>query len=207
MNKEMERRTIPAEFRVEGDEAPKIVGYAAKFDSDSEEMWGFVERIAKGAFTEALKSSDVRALFNHDPNIILGRNRAGTLKLFEDDIGLRYEITPPDTQTAKDIIESIRRGDINQSSFAFSMRGSGIQEWEERPDGTTIRTIKRVAELFDVSPVTYPAYTDTESGLRTAEQVFKEYQAEKRKKDNPEPDRAPDFSLARARLDLLETEI
>lgn len=206
MNREMERRTIPAEFRVEGDEAPKIVGYAAKFDSDSEEMWGFVERIAKGAFSEALKSSDVRALFNHDPNIILGRNRAGTLKLFEDDIGLRYEITPPDTQTAKDIIESIRRGDINQSSFAFSMRGSGIQEWEERPDGTTIRTIKRVAELFDVSPVTYPAYTDTESGLRTVEQVFKEYQAEKRKKDDPEPS-GPDFSLAKARLDLLDAEI
>lgn len=207
MSRDMERRTIPAEFRVEGDEAPKIVGYAAKFDSDSEEMWGFVERIAKGAFAEALKSSDVRALFNHDPNIILGRNRAGTLKLFEDDIGLRYEITPPDTQTAKDIIESIRRGDINQSSFAFSMRGSGIQEWEERPDGTTIRTIKRVAELFDVSPVTYPAYTDTESGLRTAEQVFKEYQAEKREKDNPAPDRVPDFSFERARLGLLEAEI
>lgn len=207
MSRDMERRTIPAEFRVEGDEAPKIVGYAAKFDSDSEEMWGFVERIAKGAFTEALKSSDVRALFNHDPNIILGRNRAGTLSLVEDDIGLRYEITPPDTQTAKDIIESIRRGDINQSSFAFSMRGSGIQEWEEKPDGTTIRTIKRVAELFDVSPVTYPAYTDTESGLRTAEQVFKDYQAEKREKDNPEPDRAPDFSLERARLDLLDAEI
>lgn len=206
MSREMERRTIPAEFRVEGDEAPKIVGYAAKFDSDSEEMWGFVERIAKGAFTEALKSSDVRALFNHNPDIILGRNRSGTLKLFEDDIGLRYEITPPATQTAKDIIESIRRGDISQSSFAFSLRGSGIQEWEERPDGTTIRTIKRVAELFDVSPVTYPAYTDTESGLRSAEQVFKDYQAEKREKDNPEPDRAPDFSLARARLDLLEID-
>lgn len=206
MNKDMERRTIAAEFRVEGEEAPKIVGYAAKFGVESEEMWGFREVIARGAFTEALGVSDVRALFNHDPNIILGRSRAGTLTLSEDDIGLRYEITPPNTQTAKDLVESIRRGDISQSSFAFSMRGSGVQEWEEQPDGTTIRTIKRVAELFDVSPVTYPAYTDTESGLRTAEQVFKEYQAEKRK-DSPVPDKAPDFSLAKARLDLLEAEI
>lgn len=211
MNRDVERRTISAEFRVEGEDALKIVGYAAKYGVMSEEMWGFREQIAKGAFAEALKGSDVRALFNHNPDIILGRSKAGTLVLAEDDIGLRYEITPPDTQTAKDIIESIRRGDISQSSFAFSMRGSGIQEWEEQPDGTTIRTIKRIAELYDVSPVTYPAYQDTESGLRSAETIFKEYQTEKAEKEkkekgNPEPS-APDFSLCRARLDLLDAEI
>lgn len=210
MNNDIERRALCAEFRVEGGQSPKIIGYAAKFNSLSEEMWGFREQIAPGAFTDAIKNSDVRALFNHDPNMILGRNKAGTLALFEDSVGLRYEITPPDTQTAKDIVESIRRGDISQSSFGFSMRGGGVQEWEDHDDGTSTRTIKKVAQLYDVSPVTYPAYPDTESGLRSAEQVFRDYKAEtteaaNRNKD-PEQNKAPDFSLARARLDLLEVE-
>lgn len=207
MNKDIERRAINAEFRVEGGEGesvPKIIGYAAKFDKLSEEMWGFREQISKGAFTDALKDSDIRALFNHDPNIVLGRNKAGTLELFEDDIGLRYEITPPDTQTARDLAESIKRGDISQSSFAFAMRNGGVEEWQELPEGKAIRTIKKVARLYDVSPVTYPAYPDTESGVRSAEQVFKEYQAEKRK-DDPGT-KVPDFSLERARLALLEIE-
>lgn len=211
MSNDIERRAFDAEFRVEGGEdgkAPKIIGYAAKFDTLSEEMWGVREKIAKGAFLVALGDSDVRALFNHDPNIVLGRNRAGTLVMTEDDIGLRYEISPPDTQTARDLMESMRRGDISQSSFAFSMKGGGVEEWQDLPDGKAIRTIKKVARLYDVSPVTYPAYPDTESGVRSLEQVFKEHQAEieQRKKENPEPERAPDFSLERARLALLEIE-
>lgn len=211
VNKDIERRAINAEFRVEdaeGDGVPKIIGYAAKFDTLSEEMWGFREQIAKGAFTDALKDSDVRALFNHDPNIVLGRNKAGTLELVEDDIGLRYEITPPDTQTARDLAESIRRGDINQSSFAFAMRNGGVEEWQELPDGKAIRTIKKVARLYDISPVTYPAYPDTESGVRSAEQVFKEYLATKEKREQESPGKeAPDFFVERARLALLEAEI
>ena len=202
--KDIERRAIAAEFRVEGGEKPKIIGYAAKFDTLSEEIWGFREKIAPGAFKDAIGASDVRALFNHDPNIVLGRNKAGTLTLVEDEIGLRYEITPPDTQTAKDILESIKRGDVNQSSFAFSMRNGGVAQWEDKPDGTSIRTIIKVAELFDVSPVTYPAYPDTESGVRSAKQVFEEHQ-EERKQVSPEAE-APDFFILRARLALKETE-
>lgn len=199
--KDIERRAIAAEFRVEGDEKPKIIGYAAKFDTLSEEIWGFREKIAPGAFKDALRTSDVRALFNHDPNIVLGRNKAGTLTLVEDEIGLRYEITPPDTQTAKDILESIRRGDVTQSSFSFSMKNGGIEQWEDNPDGASIRTIVKVAGLFDVSPVTYPAYPDTESGVRSAEQVFKEHQAA-----TGSPAIEPDFFISRARLALAEIE-
>jgi HK97 family phage prohead protease len=199
--KGIERRAIAAEFRVEGDEKPKIVGYAAKFNTLSEEMGGFREKIAPGAFKDALRVSDVRALFNHDPNIVLGRNKAGTLELIEDEIGLRYEITPPDTQTAKDILESIKRGDVTQSSFAFTMLPGGIAQWEDKPDGSSIRTIIKVAELFDVSPVTYPAYPDTESGIRSAEQIFKEHQAEA-----VSPARLQDYFIARARLALAEIE-
>lgn len=211
MHKEMERRSIDAEFRVEGNEGEpaKIVGYAAKFNTMSEEMWGFRETIAPGAFAEALKDSDVRALFNHDPNIVLGRNKAGTLSLLEDSVGLRYEITPPDTQTATDLIASIRRGDVTQSSFAFTLHGGGEHSWKEDADGTVTRTIIKVARLFDVSPVTYPAYPDTESGVRSAEDVLKEYRASREQQDSgndPEPNEVSDFSLQRARLDLLEVE-
>ncbi len=205
MPKGMERRSINAEFRVvekEG-ELPQIVGYAAKFNTFSEEMWGFREQIAPGAFTEALKDADVRGLFNHDPNLILGRTKAGTMTLEEDSVGLKYTITPPDTQMARDLIESIRRGDINQSSFAFSMAG-GKEEWEEKKDGTVIRTLIQVGGLYDVSPVTYPAYGDTESGVRTAKQVFQEHQ-EERKKASPEA-KAPDFLIERARMALMEIE-
>lgn len=208
MSEVIERRAFSADFRIEseeGEKSPKIIGYAAKFNSLSEEMWGFRETIAKGAFAEALKDGDVRALFNHDPNIVLGRSTAGTLVLTEDDIGLRYEITPPDTQTVRDIIESIKRGDISQSSFAFSMQGDGNDEWQELPDDKAVRTIKKVSRLFDISPVTYPAYSDTESGVRSAEEVFKEYRSQILKV-SPEPERVPDFSLRRAKLDLLEVE-
>lgn len=207
MNDGIERRAFASDFLIEEEEnkTPKIIGYAAKFNSLSEEMYGFREKIDRGAFAEAIKNSDVRALFNHDPNIVLGRSKAGTLILTEDDIGLRYEITPPDTQTARDIIESIRRGDISQSSFAFSMGGGGDEEWQELPDCKAVRTIKKVSRLFDISPVTYPAYSDTESGIRSTEEVFKEYRSQI-VKASPEPERAPDFSLRRARLDLLDIE-
>lgn len=144
---------------------PTIVGYAAVFNQWSEDLGGFRERIAPGAFADALKTDDVRALFNHNPDHILGRNIAGTLRLSEDSEGLRIEIDPPDTQVARDLIVSMRRGDITQMSFGFSVVMSD-QIWEEKEDGTVERTIKR-ASLFDVSPVTYPAYPQTEVAVRS----------------------------------------
>ena len=142
-----EVRFIPQEMRVKAGEgeSKKIVGYAAKFNSLSEEMWGFREQIAPGAFAEALKKSDVRALFNHDPNYVLGRQSAGTVSLTEDNVGLHYEIDPPDTQWARDIVSSIERGDIAESSFAFSMSG-GVEEWDDSAQ-PAIRTIRSVSRL------------------------------------------------------------
>lgn len=160
----LERRSFPvAELRaVEGNE-PKIVGHAAVFETLSEEMWGFREKIAKGAFSDTL-GADVRALWNHDANIVLGRTVAGTLRLAEDDKGLAVEIDPPDTQAARDLLVSIERGDVSQMSFGFFVEK---ESWEFVKDGPDIRTIEKV-NLFDVSPVTYPAYTDTDVGLREA---------------------------------------
>lgn len=169
-------------------------GYAALFNELSQDLGGFREQIAPGAFTEAIQRDDIRALFNHDPNLVLGRNRAGTLKLSEDQRGLAIEITPPDTQFARDLMVSMKRGDINQMSFAFRVMPNG-QDWAKDDNGQVVRTIKR-AQLFDVSPVTYPAYTGTSIAMRSFNE-FKQTQEEVPSFDQYRID------LARRRLDLL----
>ena len=112
---DLERRTvITPDLRIIAEATPRIAGHAALFDSVSEDLGGFRERIRPGAFGASLAADDVRALFNHDPNVILGRNRAGTLRLTEDERGLGIEIDPPDTQVARDLMVSIARGDVSQ---------------------------------------------------------------------------------------------
>ncbi len=118
------------------------------------------------AFDEVL-SDDVRGLFNHDPNFILGRSAAGTLSLSVDDKGLRYAITAPQTQTIRDLVLApMMRGDITQSSFAFRVARDG-EEWYEDEEGIVIREIHRFSRLYDVSPVTYPAYQAADSAVRS----------------------------------------
>lgn len=140
-----------------------IKGHAAVFDSLSENLGGFRERIEAGAFDNVL-GDDVRALFNHEPDNILGRTTSGTLRINQDDTGLVYEIDPPDTQLGRDLVISMQRGDITQSSFGFVV---DQDDWSEDDDGRVIRTIKSFKRLFDVSPVTYPAYPDTDVALRS----------------------------------------
>lgn len=161
----VERRTYAVEaFGVEerSDAPARMVGYAALFDSPSQDLGGFEERIAPGAFAKAIGRDDVRALFNHDANFVLGRNRSGTLRMTEDSRGLRVEIDPPDAQWARDLMTSMSRGDIDQMSFGFRVVSDS---WEKRA-GKNIRTLEEV-ELFDVSPVTYPAYLDTSIAVRS----------------------------------------
>jgi len=154
----------PISFRNEG---PRIVaeGYAAKFERDSQVLGNFVERIAPGAFKKTIKEADVRALFNHDPSLLLGRNKAGTLRMEEDSTGLRYEVDLPDTTVGRDVAVLLERGDITGSSFGFRVI-SDDWDYDARDDGLPQRTLREVA-LVDVSPVTYPAYLDTDSGLRS----------------------------------------
>lgn len=147
----------------------KITGYAAVFDKLSEDLGWFREKIQPGAFAETIKTDDVRALWNHDSNFPLGRNRAGTLTLSEDEKGLKIEIDPPDTQWARDLMTSIDRGDVDQMSFGFQTL---TDEWN-MVDGEDVRTLIKV-RLFDVSPVTFPAYPDTEVGLRSLEEYRKQ---------------------------------
>jgi hypothetical protein len=165
---------IKIEERGDG-KTPVIRGHAAVFDKLSENLGGFREKIAPGAFSDVL-DDDVRALFNHDSNHILGRTASGTLKITQDKTGLRYEIDPPDTQTARDLLVSMKRGDINQSSFGFTVESD---DWVEDDEGRVVRTITKVKRLYDVSPVTYPAYPDATVGLRGLD-AFQKVQDEKK---------------------------
>lgn len=160
-----ERRTLHSEFRVEQREDGKklIRGHAAVFNSETDLGW-FRERIAPGAFSESIGKDDVRALFNHDENFILGRNTAGTLTMREDERGLYVEIDPPDTQVARDLVTSIERGDISQMSFGFQ---TIKDSWEtEENAAKDLRTLEKV-KLWDVSPVTFPAYQETDVAVRS----------------------------------------
>jgi HK97 family phage prohead protease len=137
-----------AEMRATDDDEMIVEGYAAVFDSVTD-LGPFQERIAPGAFSDVLED-DVRLLINHD-GVPLARTTNGTLELSQDDTGLHYRAVLSNTQASKDLYEMIRRGDINQSSFAFMIG-------EESRDENDVRVIDKVAKLIDVSPVTYPAY-------------------------------------------------
>lgn len=166
---------VLADMRLESradDEPVRLVGYAAVFDQATDIGGYFRERVARGAFSEALNRDDIHALFNHDYGNVIGRKKAGTLTLAEDERGLRVEILPPNTQLARDLMENIKAGNIDQMSFAFSMEG-GKQEWDETGE-TPLRTIQRVGELFEVSVVPRGAYPTTEIGLRSLDAHRKE---------------------------------
>lgn len=159
------------ELRKSADGAGMIVGYAALFNQETVigSYYGFREVIAPGAFADAIANDDVRGLFNHDSNIVLGRNTAKTMRLEEDKTGLRYEIDLPDTQWGRDVKTSIERGDVSGSSFAFSIESDEDDNWDYTPvkEGKLpLRTIKKVS-LYDVSPVTYPAYEGTTVSARS----------------------------------------
>lgn len=161
------------EVRAADDGKTTITGRAAVYQSLSENLGGFREIIAPGAF-DGTDMDDVRGLFNHDENFVLGRTLSGTMTLSVTERGLEYEIEAPESQTIRDlVIEPMRRGDISQSSFGFIV-GRGNDSWDEDEDGRLIRTIHRVQRLFDVSPVTFPAYPEATSGVRSMERYLQE---------------------------------
>ena len=164
---EKEIRTFGMELRAMDKEEKRTVrGYAATFESRSGDLGGFIESIDRDAFSET-DMEDVRALFNHDSNFVLGRTKSGTLRLMVDENGLAYEIDMPDTQLGRDMYESIKRGDISQSSFAFT-----IEDDEYRKEGDTVyRTIKKIKKLYDVAPVTFPAYEATSVQARKIDEL------------------------------------
>lgn len=161
----VEIETPDMEMRVSFDGPRKgvITGYAAVFNQPTQLWEGFREQVAPGAFKSAIGRDDVRALWNHNPDYVLGRTKSGTLTLSEDERGLKYEIIPPDTTWARDLQTLIKRHDVSQSSFGFSITKENVQRQDEGKQ--VLRTILDV-KLFDVSPVTFPAYKDTEVKVR-----------------------------------------
>jgi HK97 family phage prohead protease len=164
---DIERRVTPSqtaiEYRCCGDKTdekkPVIVGYAAVFNSESRNLGGFVETIHPRAFDEVLSEKpDVVGVFNHDKNVLLGRSSNDSLKLTTDAYGLRYEITPPNTQDARDVVELVRGGYVVGSSFAFAVKKDGGDAWSTDPKGMRRREIRSVGLLDDVGPVVRPAY-------------------------------------------------
>lgn len=174
--------TVGVEQRADGTKF--IAGYASVFYRAGEagtefKLWdNLVERVMPGTFDDAIQQAqDVRGLFNHDPNCILGRTKAGTCRLSVDARGLRYEIDPPKTQLCADLMESISRGDVTGSSFSFRVVDQAwITEGEQE-----IREIRKV-ELFDVGPVTFPAYEATEAGLRAARSQFDQHKEQEQQR-------------------------
>ncbi len=169
--KQERRYTHSATVRMDGDnenEAKRITGLGIVFyregveGSEYELTQGVKERIMPEAVDRALaESDDVRGLFNHDSNMLLGRTSAGTMALRKTEAGIEYDITPGSTTVHQNVQEHIERGDLTGSSFAFIVTDS---EWIEA-DGNDVRLIRGV-ELFDVGPVTFPAYEATTAGLR-----------------------------------------
>ena len=207
----MERRfttneTQPVGVTTRDDGGATITGYAAVFYRDGDAGTEFqiltdlVERIDRDAFTRSIdEGDDVRALFNHDTSQILGRTESGTLKLSADDIGLRYSIDAPTTPAAQHVISAIERGDLTGSSFAFRTEREEFVEGDSgAPD---VRNIKSV-RMFDVGPVTFPAYTGTTTDVRSytdaggnADGILGMYQQWK-----SQCRRAPRATAARARI-------
>lgn len=165
----MERRfrEYPVQIETREAGASRIVGYGAVFydgtDGTEYRLWSdLVERIMPGAFDRAIREDDVRGLFNHDANFVLGRTKSGTMALSVDSKGLRYDIDMPDTQSGKDVLESVRRGDVTGSSFSFIPT---TVTWRTEK-GVDIREINEV-QLFDVGPVAFPAYESTTAEARS----------------------------------------
>lgn len=205
----MERRILPikAEVRAAGDGKPAMIsGYSARFNELSVVLYGmFRERIAPGAFAETIAADDIRSLWNHNADYVLGRNVNGTLRLREDEIGLFMEVDPPDTQAGKDALISVQRGDVSQQSFMFDVQPDG-DDWYEDADGQIIRTLTRV-RLYEVSPVTFPAYPQTSAEARgvtnSNELPALPRWVEERLKGGNSGDSSWRLALARRRLNLV----
>ena len=204
---DIERRSYKVELRADSKNGmPTMIGRAAVFNSLSDVMktedgMFFQEKIMPGAMDECM-NDDVRALFNHDPNLILARTGSKTLRLAANENGLDFELDPPDTSYARDLQVSMSRGDIDQCSFGFAVASGGDKWQRDSVSGMIIRTITKIAKLFDVSPVTYPAYVNTNCATRSAQEFIKLEEEEKRALEEANNPKYTDVEYRRKMLEL-----
>lgn len=188
-----ERRVASGiELRIEPGTRPRLVGYAAVFNSRSVNLGGFVEVIQAGAFRRSLQGgADIRAFVDHDSRLIIGRRTAKTLTLEEDSHGLRVDISPPDTQAGRDVIENVRVGNLDGMSFAFRTPKGG-DAWDLDAD-PPVRTLLDI-DFSEVSVVAMPAYPATDVALRSLQA------AQEAKPAAPDPSRSrPSLAILEAR--------
>jgi Escherichia/Staphylococcus phage prohead protease len=166
---EWEWRTTPEplELRDSPNGGHMFVGYAWRYGVLSQNMGGFVERLREGSGTKTIQEQDLRALFNHNPDHLLGRKGAGTLRIHDDGRGGRYEIDQPDTTLGRDLAALVARGDIYGSSFTFKVVGGGRGvSWTKTDTGFPLREVRQF-QSRDVGPVTFPAYSEAGVALRS----------------------------------------
>lgn len=153
----------------------KLRGRGVPYNEWSEDVGGFRERFAPGSLRQTLADEDIRAIYNHESSQIIGRKSSGTARFTEEEDGVWYEADPPDASWARDMLVSIRRGDVRENSFQFWVERREDQAWEER-DGIMWRTIHR-ARLREMGPQTFPAYPSSSVQVRSADAVLSEGRA------------------------------
>jgi len=175
---EPERRYFESNVQIRAaadeNESRTIEGYAFKYGVWSRKIMWFYEQIERGFIDDLnFDEMDVLALFNHNDNKVLARTISKTLQLIKDDTGLKYVFEAPNTTAGNDLLESVRRGDIQHSSFSFVLQPDG-DSWTINDDGDELRVLKKAARIIDVSPVTQPAYLDTTVAQRSLEEFRKQ---------------------------------
>ncbi|WP_252187865.1 HK97 family phage prohead protease [Anaeromonas frigoriresistens] len=183
MSKQKETRYISIEKletrATEEDNKLSISGYVVQFNKRSKVMWDFVEVVAKGAFRNSLKENVIKALWNHNHDYVLGSTKNSTLKLREDDYGLKFELDLPSNTWGKDCYESVSRGDVDGVSFGFFVRED---EWEYIDDEDLYKRTLLEVDLFEISPTPFPAYEDSQASCRS----FENFKTELEEKENKE---------------------
>ncbi|MBG9599981.1 peptidase U35 [Bacillus mycoides] len=173
--------TDKIEIRESEDGSRTIFGYAVKWEMKSVTMgyWQrFKEQFKKGAFTDSLTQDDQLVLWSHDFSKVLGRTKNGTLRLFEDEVGLRFELDLADTTLGDDTYKTIKRGDVDGVSFGFQM---SKEEWDESDPDNVVRSVTK-AKLVEISPVAFPAYPDSQVSARSHD-PYKQFVDERNQKD------------------------
>lgn len=183
MNQTEKRELLSSEIEIREVEGGlrTITGYAVKWEMKSVTMgyWRrFKEQFKRGAFTDSLTQDDQLALWSHDYSQVLGRTKNGTLRLFEDEIGLRFELDLADTTLGDDTYKTIKRGDVDGVSFGFQMVK---EEWDESDPDNIVRSVTK-AKLVEISPVAFPAYPDSQVSARSHD-PYKQFVDERNQKD------------------------
>jgi len=205
MPREIRVRPLTAEIRTNEDGEEYIEGYVVQFEKLSERLWGFYDKVRKGAFERTLKEhrDRIKALWNHNSDLVIGSLKSGSLEMFEDEKGLRFKLTPNKSRAGQDALEMIRAGDVDGVSFGFDKRK---QEWDESDPNMVVRTLIEV-DLWEISPTPFPAYPDSEVAARSQEGEQNAYEEYLAQKNNAEEERWMKEQEDEEELRLLELEV